>query len=200
MTVIAEDGRQARDRLLGGGGRVPFDFFLEAERWKRFAARGGAPGDRSSSARSRRRPATMTVVLGPGWPGILLHEAIGHGLEGDFNRKGVSAFAGRLGQKVASELVTVVDDGTIPNRRGSLNVDDEGTPTGRTVLIENGVLTRLHAGQAQRAAHGDGAHRQRAARVVRAPADAAHDEHVHAGRRGRPRGHHPLGATAASTP
>ena len=83
----------------------------------------------------------MTVVLGPGWPGILLHEAIGHGLEGDFNRKGVSAFAGRLGQKVASELVTVVDDGTIPNRRGSLNVDDEGTPTGRTVLIENGILT-----------------------------------------------------------
>src|ERR687898_41625 len=84
---------------------------------------------------------TMTVVLGPGWPGILLHEAIGHGLEGDFNRKGVSAFAGRIGQKVASELVTVVDDGTIPNRRGSLNVDDEGTPTGRTVLIENGILT-----------------------------------------------------------
>src|SRR5438093_1236057 len=83
---------------------------------------------------------TMTVVLGPGWPGILLHEAVGHGLEGDFNRKGTSAFAGRMGQKVASELVTVIDDGTIPNRRGSLNVDDEGTPTGRTVLIEKGVL------------------------------------------------------------
>jgi TldD protein len=83
----------------------------------------------------------MTVVFGPGWPGILLHEAIGHGLEGDFNRKGTSAFAGRMGQKVASELVTVVDDGMIANRRGSLNVDDEGTPTGRTVLIENGILT-----------------------------------------------------------
>ena len=82
----------------------------------------------------------MTVVLGPGWPGILLHEAVGHGLEGDFNRKGVSAFSGRLGQKVASELVSVVDDGTLPNRRGSLNVDDEGTPTGRNVLIEHGVL------------------------------------------------------------
>src|SRR5260370_64443 len=85
--------------------------------------------------------APMTVVLGPGWPGILLHEAVGHGLEGDFNRKGTSTFAGRMGQKVASELVTVIDDGTIANRRGSLNVDDEGTPTGRTVLIEKGILT-----------------------------------------------------------
>ncbi len=82
----------------------------------------------------------MTVVLGPGWPGILLHEAVGHGLEGDFNRKQTSAFAGRVGQKVASELVTVIDDGTIANRRGSLNVDDEGIPTQRNVLIENGVL------------------------------------------------------------
>jgi TldD protein len=82
----------------------------------------------------------MVVVLGPGWPGILLHEAIGHGLEGDFNRKGVSAFANRIGQKVASELCTVIDDGTIPDRRGSLNVDDEGTPTSRTVLIEKGIL------------------------------------------------------------
>ncbi|MFA7388740.1 MAG: metallopeptidase TldD-related protein, partial [Thiohalobacteraceae bacterium] len=82
----------------------------------------------------------MTVVLGPGWPGVLLHEAIGHGLEGDFNRKGTSAFAGRVGQKVASPLCTVVDDGTLPGRRGSLNVDDEGTPTECTTLIENGVL------------------------------------------------------------
>jgi TldD protein len=82
----------------------------------------------------------MPVVLGPGWPGILLHEAIGHGLEGDFNRKGTSAFAGKLGQRVASEQCTVVDDGTIPDRRGSLNVDDEGTTTQKTVLIENGIL------------------------------------------------------------
>jgi TldD protein len=82
----------------------------------------------------------MTVVLGPGWPGVLLHEAVGHGLEGDFNRKEVSAFSGRIGQRVASPLVTVVDDGTMPNRRGSLNCDDEGTPTSRTVLIENGIL------------------------------------------------------------
>src|SRR5690606_39114168 len=83
---------------------------------------------------------TMTVVLGPGWPGVLLHEAIGHGLEGDFNRKGTSAFSGRIGEKVASELCTVVDDGTLANRRGSLNIDDEGTPTQCTVLIENGIL------------------------------------------------------------
>jgi TldD protein len=83
---------------------------------------------------------TMPVVLGPGWPGILLHEAIGHGLEGDFNRKGTSAFAGKLGQRVASGQCTVVDDGTIPDRRGSLNVDDEGTTTQKTVLIENGIL------------------------------------------------------------
>jgi TldD protein len=82
----------------------------------------------------------MTVVLGPGWPGILLHEAIGHGLEGDFNRKGTSAFAGRVGERVAAAGVTVVDDGTLSERRGSLNVDDEGTPTQRTVLIEDGIL------------------------------------------------------------
>ena len=140
VTVIAEEDGKREIGSWGGGGRVPFDFFLDAERWKRFAAE--AARQAILKLRAREAPAgTMTVVLAPGWPGILLHEAIGHGLEGDFNRKGVSAFAGRLGQKVASELVTVVDDGTIPNRRGSLNVDDEGTPTGRTVLIEHGVLT-----------------------------------------------------------
>ena len=124
---------------FGGGGRVPFDFYLEGERWKRFASEAARQAALKLSAVDAPAGA-MTVVLGPGWPGILLHEAIGHGLEGDFNRKGVSAFSGRVGQKVASELVTVVDDGTMANRRGSLNVDDEGTPTGRTVLIENGIL------------------------------------------------------------
>ncbi|HEY2991233.1 MAG TPA: metalloprotease TldD [Methylomirabilota bacterium] len=140
VTVIAEENGKREIGSWGGGGRVPFDYFLEAERWQRF----GAEAARQAILKLRAVDApagAMTVVLGPGWPGILLHEAIGHGLEGDFNRKGVSAFAGRLGQKVASELVTVVDDGTIPNRRGSLNVDDEGTPTGRTVLIDKGVLT-----------------------------------------------------------
>ncbi|MBI2490821.1 MAG: metalloprotease TldD [Candidatus Rokubacteria bacterium] len=139
VTVIAEDGGKREIGSHGGGGRVGFDFFLEAERWKRFAAEAARQAVLKLGAVAAPAGA-MTVVLGPGWPGILLHEAVGHGLEGDFNRKGTSAFAGRLGQTVASELVTVVDDGTIANRRGSLNVDDEGTPTGRTVLIEHGVL------------------------------------------------------------
>jgi len=139
VTAIAEDGAKREIGTFGGGGRVPFDFYLESDRWRRFATEAARHATLKLSAVDAPAGA-MTVVLGPGWPGILLHEAIGHGLEGDFNRKGVSAFSGRIGQKVASELVTVVDDGTIANRRGSLNVDDEGTPTGRTVLIENGIL------------------------------------------------------------
>ncbi|HXG16450.1 MAG TPA: metalloprotease TldD [Calidithermus sp.] len=139
VTVIAEQGGRREFGTQGGGGRVAFDWFLESERWRRYAAEAARQAVLKLGA--VEAPAgSMTVVLGPGWPGILLHEAVGHGLEGDFNRKGVSAFAGRLGQRVASELVTVVDDGTLPHRRGSLNVDDEGTPTGRTVLIERGVL------------------------------------------------------------
>jgi TldD protein len=139
VTVIAEDNGKRESGTYGGGGRIPFEFFLEGDRAKRFATEAVRQAVLKLSAVNA--PAgTMTVVLGPGWPGILLHEAVGHGLEGDFNRKRTSAFSGRLGQKVASELVTVIDDGTIPNRRGSLNVDDEGTPTGRTVLIEKGVL------------------------------------------------------------
>ena len=139
VTVIAEDRGRREIGSHGGGGRVPLDWFLEGERWRRYAAEAARQATLKLSAVDAPAGA-MTVVLAPGWPGILLHEAVGHGLEGDFNRKGTSAFAGRMGQKVASELVTVVDDGTIPSRRGSLNVDDEGTPTGRTVLIERGVL------------------------------------------------------------
>src|SRR5205809_409339 len=139
VTAIAEDGDKREIGTYGGGGRVAFDWFLEDRRWERFAREAARQAGLKLAA--VEAPAgTMTVVLGPGWPGIVHHEAIGHGLEGDFNRKGVSAFAGRLGQKVASELVTVVADGTIPNRRGSLNVDDEGTPTSRNVLIDRGVL------------------------------------------------------------
>jgi TldD protein len=139
LTVIVEENGRREIGTFGGGGRVEFGYFLEDNRWRRFTAEAVRQAVLKLGARDA--PAgTMTVVLGPGWPGILLHEAIGHGLEGDFNRKGVSAFAGRVGQKVASDLVTVVDDGTLPNRRGSLNVDDEGSPTARTVLIEKGTL------------------------------------------------------------
>jgi TldD protein len=160
VTAIAEEGGKREIGGFGGGGRVPFDFYLEGERWKRFATEAARQATLKLSAVDAPAGA-MTVVLGPGWPGILLHEAIGHGLEGDFNRKGVSAFAGRVGQKVASELVTVVDDGTIANRRGSLNVDDEGTPTRRNVLIENGILRgymqdRLNARLMGDAATGNG--------------------------------------------
>jgi TldD protein len=160
VTVIAEEGARREVGTYGGGGRVTFDFYLQDERWRRFAIEAARQATLKLTA--VQTPAgTMTVVLAPGWPGILLHEAVGHGLEGDFNRKGVSAFAGRVGQKVASELVTVVDDGTIANRRGSLNVDDEGTPTRRNVLIENGVLVgymqdRLNARLMGVAATGNG--------------------------------------------
>jgi TldD protein len=124
----------------GGGGRVELDFFLREKTPEHFA--GEAAREAVAMLDAVAAPAgEMTVVLGPGWPGILLHEAVGHGLEADFNRKGVSAFSGRMGQRVASELCTVIDDGTISHRRGSLNVDDEGHPTRRNVLIENGVLT-----------------------------------------------------------
>jgi TldD protein len=139
VTAIVEEGGRREIGTHGGGGRVPLDFFVEEERWRRYASEAVRQAIVKLTAVDA--PAGfLTVVLGPGWPGVLLHEAVGHGLEGDFNRKQTSAFSGRLGQKVASELVTVVDDGTIKNRRGSLNVDDEGIPTARNVLIENGVL------------------------------------------------------------
>ena len=138
VACIAErDGRRTQGSA-GGGGRYAFHELLDgrAEHFAREAARQALVNLDAAPA-----PAgTMTVVLGPGWPGILLHEAIGHGLEGDFNRKRTSAFTDRIGSRVASELCTVVDDGTLPGRRGSLNVDDEGTPTGHTVLIERGIL------------------------------------------------------------
>ncbi len=139
VTCIAEERGNRQVGSYGGGGRVDFEFFTEKENYERYTRE--AVRQALLNLRAEDAPAgTMDVVLGPGWPGILLHEAIGHGLEGDFNRKKVSAFSGRIGQKVASDLCTVVDDGTIPSRRGSLNIDDEGTPTRRTVLIDKGVL------------------------------------------------------------
>jgi TldD protein len=140
VSALARDGGGAPQRgHAGGGGRVELSFFLDQKTPEHFARE--AAREAIVMLDAVEAPAgEMTVVLGPGWPGILLHEAVGHGLEADFNRKGVSAFSGRIGQKVASELCTVIDDGTIGGRRGSLNVDDEGNPTQKNVLIENGIL------------------------------------------------------------
>lgn len=139
VTCIAEESGERQMGTYGGGGRGEFGFFFEDKRWERFAKEAARQAVLNLHAVDAPAGPT-TVVMGAGWPGILLHEAIGHGLEADFNRKKTSAFTDRVGQMVASDLCTIVDDGTLPYRRGSLNVDDEGTPTGRTVLIEKGVL------------------------------------------------------------
>jgi TldD protein len=137
QVIVEQDGRREQGSA-GGGGRFDYAYFTD-DVLKDYAKK--AVDQALVNLDARPAPAgTMTVVLGPGWPGVLLHEAIGHGLEGDFNRKGTSAFSGRIGERVAAPGVTVVDDGTIARRRGSLNVDDEGQPTQRNVLIENGVL------------------------------------------------------------
>ncbi len=139
VTCIAEENGQRQSGSFGGGGRVGFEFYHEGDRYLRFAREAAREAILNLSA--VEAPAgVMPVVLGGGWPGILLHEAIGHGLEADFNRKKTSAFSHLLGKRVASDVCTIVDDGTLPGRRGSLNMDDEGTPTGRTVLIERGIL------------------------------------------------------------
>ena len=149
ITVIVEENGRREQGYSGGGGRFDYAYFTD-DVLARYANEAVAQALLNLAA--REAPAgTMTVVLGNGWPGILLHEAIGHGLEGDFNRKGTSAFSGRVGTQVAARGVTVVDDGTLPRRRGSLNLDDEGNATQRTVLIEDGVLKgymqdRMNAG------------------------------------------------------
>ena len=138
VTVIAEQDGRREMGSGGGGGRFGLEYF-DAERIEAYV--DDAVNAALTNLESRPAPAgEMTVVLGPGWPGILLHEAIGHGLEGDFNRKGSSAFSGRIGQRVAAKGVTVLDDGTLADRRGSLNVDDEGNVSQRNVLIEDGIL------------------------------------------------------------
>lgn len=139
VTVIAEDGDKREQASSGGGGRFGYEYFIENDRALGFARE--AVRMALVNLKAVDAPAgAMPVVLGSGWPGVLLHEAVGHGLEGDFNRKGSSAFSGRIGERVASSLCTVVDDGTMEHRRGSLNMDDEGTKTQHTVLIENGIL------------------------------------------------------------
>jgi len=136
--IVEQDGRR-ESGTAGGGGRIGLDGLLDPADWQAKAREAL----RIACVNLEAVPApagVMDIVLGPGWPGILLHEAVGHGLEGDFNRKGSSAFAGLMGQRVAAPGVTVLDDGTIPDRRGSITIDDEGTPSGRNVLIEDGVL------------------------------------------------------------
>jgi len=139
VSVILEQDGQREQGYAGGGARADLHYFIDGDLPIEYAREAV----RQAVVQLEAQPApagTMPVVLGSGWPGILLHEAVGHGLEGDFNRKGVSAFSGKLGQKVASKLCTIVDDGTIANRRGSLSVDDEGTPGQNTVLVEDGIL------------------------------------------------------------
>jgi TldD protein len=139
VSVMLEKNGRKETGVYGIGGRQSYDSYLDNENWKNVCDEAY----RIASVNLESKPAPageMKVVLGPGWPAILIHEAIGHGLEGDFNRKKTSAFHDLMGQRVASEGVTIVDDGTIDKRRGSLTIDDEGTPTERTVLIENGIL------------------------------------------------------------
>ena len=139
VNVIVEENGRIEKGGSGGGGRFGYEYFLKDNLYSNYIDE--AVEQALSNLEAVPAPAgSMTVVLGPGWPGILLHEAIGHGLEGDFNRKKTSAFSGRMGERVATPEVTVVDDGTIANRRGSLNIDDEGTPTQCTTLIEHGIL------------------------------------------------------------
>jgi TldD protein len=139
ISVIVEENGRRESGGMGGGGRYGLARLMERDRWQALAREALRIAVVNLGAVAA--PAgTMDVLLGPGWPGILLHEAVGHGLEGDFNRKRTSAFAGLLGQRVAAPGVTVLDDGTIPDRRGSISVDDEGTPSGRNVLIEDGIL------------------------------------------------------------
>lgn len=141
--LLEKDGKRERGSA-GAGGRTTYDFFTQViedgcERYKSIADQ--AIHMAKVNLQAIPAPAgTMPVVLGSGWPGVLLHEAVGHGLEGDFNRKEASTFSGRIGEQVASRGVTVVDDGTLANRRGSLSIDDEGTPTQYNVLIEDGIL------------------------------------------------------------
>jgi len=138
QVIVEQHGRREQGNA-GGGARQGLGFFLEQDRGLGYARE--AVRQALVNLEAVEAPAGMLpVVLGPGWPGVLLHEAVGHGLEGDFNRKGTSAFSGRVGEQVASKLCTVVDDGTLPGRRGSLTVDDEGTPSGNNVLIEDGIL------------------------------------------------------------
>ena len=184
VSVIVGEGDRQETGSYGTGGRTAYDLFFDESRWKHAADE--AIRQACVNLGSIPAPAgEMTVVLGAGWPGILLHEAVGHGLEGDFNRKGTSAFAGLMGQRVAAPGVTIVDDGTIENRRGSLTIDDEGHPSQCNILIEDGILVGYMQDRMNARVDGPAAYGQRPARRLRQPCHAAHDEHLHAGRRPR---------------
>ena len=160
------------------GGRAVLSGFTGPENWKELVREAL----RIASVNLDAEPAPageMDVVLGPGWPGILLHEAIGHGLEGDFNRKGTSAFTGLIGKRIAAPGVTVLDDGTLPDRRGSISVDDEGTPSQPTTLIEDGILSGYMQDRQNARLMGCRFNRKRSEGVLRACSHAADDEHVH---------------------
>ncbi len=193
VTVIVESNGKREQGSAGGGGRFDYAYFDDAM-LRRYAEQ--AVHQAVTNLDATAAPAgNMTVVLGNGWPGILLHEAIGHGLEGDFNRKGSSAFSGRVGERVAAEGVTVVDDGTLARQRGSLQMDDEGNPTQCTTLIENGILRGYLQDSLNARLMGvpltGNARRESFAHLP----DAAHDQHLHAQRRQGSEGNHCLGET-----
>ena len=163
ISVIVEENGRRESGSAGGGGRYGLAPLMGTDHWKSVAREAL----RIATVNLAAEPApagVMDVVLGPGWPGILLHEAIGHGLEGDFNRKQTSAFAGLMGTRIAAPGVTVVDDGTIPDRRGSISFDDEGTPSQRNVLIEDGILVGYMQDRQNARLMGVAADRQRPAR------------------------------------
>ena len=199
VQIVAEQNGRRETGYHGLGGRYLYDDLFEPATWNR--AIDMALAQALVNLESVAAPAgEMTVVLGPGWPGVLLHEAVGHGLEGDFNRKGTSAFSGRIGERVAAPGVTVIDDGSIGDRRGSLTIDDEGTPTQRNVLIEDGILKgyiqdRLNARLMGVAPTGNGRRENFSPR-----ADAADDQHLHARRQGRSRARSSPARRTASTP
>ena len=181
VSCIAKTEANSARGSSGGGGRVALDFFFGEKTPEYFAKEAARQAILQLDA--REAPAgEMEVVLGPGWPGVLLHEAVGHGLEADFNRKQTSAFAGLIGKRVASEKCTVVDNGTMPWRRGSLNVDDEGQPTQEHRADRKRNSEGIPQRQALRPPDGHGRHRQRPPRKLRAHPHAAHDQHLHARR------------------
>ena len=181
VSIVAGEGDRQETGSHGVGGRHSFDKVIGEADWKNCV--NEALRQAKVNLTAIPAPAgTFDVVLAAGWPGVMLHEAVGHGLEGDFNRKGTSAFSGLIGEQVAAKGVTVVDDGTLSERRGSLTIDDEGTPTQCTTLIEDGGLGRLYAGSPKCPLDGHGRYRQRKTPILCSYPHAAHDQYLYVGR------------------